>query len=41
MIAALEWTRAEPAAGNYHEDLAGYIGTIVALMGNTWKAHGW
>jgi hypothetical protein len=39
VLAALEWTRADPELGNYHEKLAGRIAFLASLMGETWKAH--
>jgi broad specificity phosphatase PhoE len=39
VLAALEWTRADPKLGNYHEKLAGRIASLASLMGETWKAH--
>ncbi len=38
VLAALEWTRADPKRGNYHENLAGRIAFLASLMGETWKA---
>ena len=38
VLAALEWTRADPKVGNYHENLAGRIAFLASLMGETWKA---
>jgi hypothetical protein len=38
VLAALEWTRADPKVGNYHEKLAGRIAFLACLMGETWQA---
>jgi hypothetical protein len=37
VLAALEWTRADPKLGNDHERLAGRIAFLASLMGETWK----
>jgi len=39
VLAALEWTRADPRMGSYHENLAGRVAFLASLMGETWKAH--
>jgi hypothetical protein len=39
VLAALEWTRADPRIGSYHENLAGRVAFLASLMGEMWKAH--
>ncbi len=39
VLAALEWTRADPKVGKYHENLADRIAFLASMMGETWKAH--